>query len=84
MAQPVVDGNSGRGTLDGGFHQPIGDSDPIVLCEPTTGIGQHLAGLVMVDIDPHRFQQFKGGGMDRGSVPLSAIDNLEHTGIGIR
>jgi hypothetical protein len=37
----------------------------MVLFEPTAGIGQHLPGLFMVNIDPHRFQQFKGGNVDR-------------------
>ena len=65
IAQPVVDGDPGRGALDGGFHKPVGDPDPIVPFEPTAGVGQHLPGLVMVNIDSHRFQQFKGGGVDR-------------------
>jgi len=65
IAQPVIDGNPGRSALNGGFHQPIGDPDPMVLFEPTAGIGQHLPGLVMVNIDAHRFQQFKGGGVER-------------------
>jgi len=65
LAQPVVDGNPGRSALDGGFHQPIGDPDTMVPFEPTAGIGQQLPGLVMVNIDPHRFQQFKRGAVDR-------------------
>jgi hypothetical protein len=79
MTQPVVDGNPGRGALDGGFHQPIGDPDPMVRFEPTAGIGQHLPGTVMVNIDCPPFPAtFKGGGVDRFDIcsGLSASDTV--------